>query len=97
MVLGSENGTFDAITDGLKAKSPVFPGTTDAIVWKHSGVEVLDNQMRILVSFFAPVVDSINPELNLFSIFVLGQFGAAWALLMMESMRMGNKGRIVSL
>jgi len=77
----------------------MFPGTTDAMVKTFTGIERLefvDKQLQVLVTFFAPVVDPAYPGLNLFSIHGAGQFGAAWTLMMMEGMRMGNRGRIIS-
>jgi hypothetical protein len=64
---------------------------------QYTGLKALDRQLIILVAFFAPVVDVKNPALNLFAIWGLGQFGAVWTLMVMESMRMGNKGKAVSL
>jgi hypothetical protein len=64
---------------------------------QYTGLKALDRQLTVLVAFFAPVVDFKNPALNLFAIWGLGQFGAVWTLMVMESMRMGNKGKAVSL
>jgi len=67
------------------------------LVKTYTGVGPIDRQVTVLVSFFAPVVDSKNGALSLASVFGLGQFGAAWTLMMMEGSRQGNKGRVVSL
>ena len=61
-----------------------------------SGERFVDQQLTVLVTFFAPVLDTNNTALTLFSIAGFGQFGAVWTLMMMESMRMGNKGKVVS-
>lgn len=59
----------------------------------------MDGQLAILVAFFAPVLDAgIGREgLALFSVYGLGQFGGVWTLMVMEGLRVGNKGLAVSL
>jgi len=95
-VLGYRNGTFKQIFDVLAQDAPFLPGSADPLVRNYTRVGFVDHQLQVLVTFFAPVVDPKNPELTLFSVLGLGQFGAAWTLLMLESMRMGNKGKVVS-
>jgi hypothetical protein len=97
MALGASNGTFDILTQLLSHDHPKFPGTEDRLLMSYTGLKPLDRQLGVLVAFFAPVVDVNNPALNLFAIWGLGQFGAVWTLMVMESMRMGNKGKSVSL
>ncbi|KAM3068861.1 hypothetical protein ACMFMG_011023 [Clarireedia jacksonii] len=96
MVLGAHNGTFDHISTLAAQDSPIFPGSNVLLLKEYTGVGAIDTQLAVLVTFFAPVVDSRNSALYLFAIFGLGQFGAAWTLLVMESLRSGNKGRLVS-
>jgi hypothetical protein len=95
--LGGSNGTFETIVALLAENDPKFPGTEDLLLMKYTGIKPLDRQLAVLVTFFAPVVDVKYPALNLFSIWGFGQFGGVWTLMVMESMRMGNKGRAVSL
>lgn len=73
-----------------------FPGTDVKLVKTYTEILWLDRQLTILVTFFAPVVDRNQGALTLFSFFGFGQFGAVWTLMMMESMRMGNRRRLVS-
>ena len=96
MFLGASNGTFDILTK-LLSHDRKFPGTEDQLLMNYTGLKALDRQLGVLVAFFAPVVDVNNPALNLFALWGLGQFGAIWTLMVMESMRMGNKGKSVSL
>jgi hypothetical protein len=95
--LGARNGTFDTLVALLEQADPKFPRTEDPVLMRYTGFKALDRQLVVLVAFFAPVVDVNNPALNLFAIWGLGQFGAIWTLMVMESMRMGNKGKAVSL
>jgi len=96
-VLGFRNGLFVDITSLLKQNNALFPGSTAPLLRQYTGITPIDHQLQILVTFFSPVVDGKNPELMLFSILGAGQFGGAWALLMMESLRLGNRGKIISL
>ncbi|TEY60192.1 hypothetical protein BOTCAL_0184g00130 [Botryotinia calthae] len=98
LFIGGRNGTFEQITNLVRQKTPsaVFPNAKYLLLKDYTGIRALDRQLTVLVTFFAPVVDSKNAALWLNSIYGLGQFGAAWTLLVMESLRSGNKGRAVS-
>ncbi|ESZ93717.1 hypothetical protein SBOR_5902 [Sclerotinia borealis F-4128] len=98
LIIGGRNGTFELIVSLVEQETPsaVFPGAKYLLLKDYTGVRVFDRQLTVLVAFFAPVCDSRNVALWLNSIFGLGQFGAAWTLLVMESLRSGNKGRAVS-
>ncbi|KAG4416901.1 hypothetical protein IFR04_009979 [Cadophora malorum] len=96
MILANGNGTFKSIISLMESKDPKFPGTEDDLLIRYTNVGWLDRQLTILVTFFAPVVDEKQGALSMFARFGTGQFGAAWTLMVMEGMRMGNMGRIVS-
>lgn len=97
LILGGSNGTFDELRGLLTQKIPLLPGSDAALLKHYTGIKAIDRQLLILVTFFAPVVGHGNNDLRLFSIQGAGQFGAAWTLLTMESLRLGNKGKLVSL
>lgn len=81
----------------IASEKPRFPGTDDELLMQYTQIGWLDKQLTVLVTFFAPVVDMNQGALSMFSIFGTGQFGAAWTLMVMESLRMGNRRRVVSL
>ncbi len=95
--LGSYNGTFNAIVALIASKDPKFPGSAELLVRTYTDVQWLDRHLSILVTFFAPVVDRDQGALTIFSVMGFGQFGAVWTLMVMESLRMGNRWRAVSL
>jgi hypothetical protein len=97
MLQAGANGTFDKITEIVKSEAPVFPGSREELITKYSGVKFIDEELAILVTLFAPVVEGANKSLSLFLRFGFGQFGAGWTLLVMESLRKGNQGRAASL
>jgi hypothetical protein len=96
MVLGGSNGTFESITALIASETSEFPGLDAFLLREYTGVKFVDQQLTVLVTFFAPVLDANHAALTLFTIAGFGQFGAVWTLMMMESMRMGNKGKAVS-
>ena len=97
LVLSSRNGTFEMIRNLVSQDIPLWPGTEEILIRTFTGVKAIDNQLMVLTTFFAPVADGHTAAIKGFSIFGLGQFGAIWALLVMESLRKGNSGKLVSL
>ncbi|RDW78441.1 hypothetical protein BP5796_06293 [Coleophoma crateriformis] len=96
MVLGGANGTFPHLMGLLDSENALFPGSSDPLLKSYTGITAIDRQLAVLVLFFAPVVDLSDSPLALFCLFGSGQFAAAWTLLVMESLRMGNKSKLVS-
>ena len=97
LILGQANGTFKGIIAIMSIENPKFPTTDDELLMRYTQIGWLDKQLTVLVTFFAPVVDMNQGALWMFAIFGTGQFGAAWALMFMEGLRVGNRRRIVSL
>ena len=95
LVLSKSNGTLDFITEVIAQGSPL-PGTRDPLLRHYTGIQGLDTHLAALVTFFAPIVDGSHSNLALSGGFCLGQFGAAWALLTLESLRAGNRAKLVS-
>jgi hypothetical protein len=96
-ILGSNNGTFESITALVSAEGSSFPGSNELLLKTYTSIGFIDQQLAVLVTFFARVLDSTHNALTLFSIAGFGQFGGVWTLMVMESMRMGNKSKAVSL
>lgn len=95
--LGLNNGTFAMIGNLMKEENSLLPGSEALLLKTFTGIEGVDKQLAVLGTFFAPIVDGKDASISLYALFGLGQFGAAWALLCMESMRLGNRWRLVSL
>jgi hypothetical protein len=96
-IVAGKNGLFKQIGELVKQEQPMFPGSALPLMLEYTGITAIDKQLSILVTFFGPVVQGGSNALNVFSLFGLGQFGGAWTLLVMESLRRGNKGKAVSL
>lgn len=96
-ILSAKNGTFGFIENHTNAKPPMYPESDEPLVTRYTGIQGVDARLAVLVTFFAPVVEGNNIPMILYALFGFGQFGAAWTLLVMESLRRGNRGRVVSL
>jgi hypothetical protein len=96
LVLAKLNGTIDMVEDVL-AHNSLLPETNDPLLKSYTGIRTIDSQLSTLVVFFAPILDLSGSDLSLSIWFGAGQFGAAWALMLLESVRFGNKAKIVSL
>lgn len=94
--LGFKNGLFNTIGTLVDGEKPLWPGSEEYLITKYTGIKAIDNQLTTLDIFFAPISDRRSKALNLFALYGLGQFGAGWTLLVLESLRRGNQGRIVS-
>ena len=90
------NGTIDhmkAVRDG----SNILPGTKEPVLTHYTGIERIDYQLAVLDVFFWELVDGSRPDASLFCYQFAGQIFSGWSLLMIESLRKGNKWKIVSL
>jgi hypothetical protein len=88
---------MEQLGGNIAAQEPLLPGSTEPLLLTYTGITAVDRQLVTLVSFFSPVTDGSSNELSVFALFGLGQLGAVWTLLVMESLRKGNSGRLVSL
>jgi hypothetical protein len=90
------NGTFEAITAVVDADFAFLSGTRESLIQKYTGIKALDRQLKVLVYFFWPIVDGSSPACTLFSLEFGAAFGAVWTVLVMESLRAGNRWQAVS-
>ena len=97
MGLGELDGFFQLVNDIRESASPQLPGTKDPLLQKYSGFKPLDGLFTVLTIIFQPVVDGLSPATSLFALEFYGQVAALTTILMIESFRAGNKGRVVSL
>ncbi|KAI0834858.1 hypothetical protein F5Y06DRAFT_278085 [Hypoxylon sp. FL0890] len=65
---------------------------------EFTGIRALDQQLAVLIGFFAALIDDAGASWDTTAFFVWGmaQFVAAWTILMLEGRRSGNRGRLVS-
>ena len=91
------NGTADFLSQ-MKGHGPhVLPGTEEPLKRIYTGIPRLDRQLVLLTVFFWKVVDGSMPGASLQAFLMIGQFGGAYGLMILEGLRTGNRGRAVSL
>ncbi|KAL8827341.1 MAG: hypothetical protein Q9170_007054 [Blastenia crenularia] len=91
------NGGADFMAD-LRDHGPhTLPYTDEAPLKKHyTGIGLVDYQLTVLTLFFYNIVDGSHPNASLQAYHFAGQIIAGWSLLMLESLRAGNRMRLVS-
>jgi hypothetical protein len=92
--LSFRNGTFALIEKA--AEKFQLPNSNFALRTTFTGVGPIDNQLRVLLSFFWPVVNGDYPDVSLRCLRFAGSAGAAWLIVMMEALRRGNQGTAIS-
>ncbi|OAP64976.1 hypothetical protein AYL99_00948 [Fonsecaea erecta] len=73
-----------------------LPGSDTPIRSRYSGIPLLDYWFAVMQTILANVTDGSAPRLSLYAFHFAGQLGSMTTLLIMESMRVGNKGTLVS-
>ncbi|KAK7965293.1 hypothetical protein PG988_010297 [Apiospora saccharicola] len=105
--LGSmeKTGLTALIETVLAGDRAALPGGPEPFKRHWLGLAPVDGLLNFLVAFFSAMVDGVNNtdsqgkvEWNgyLFYVWGMSQFVAAWAVLLLESLRVGNRGRLVS-
>ena len=85
------NGSSDMLNTSKEAG--YLPDTTLPLKVVYTGIPPIDSIFVILNAFFWPAGDGNNPTLSLLCFQFLGQFLAAWPLLVLDSLRAGNVGK----
>ena len=92
-----KNGTAEYMAKVRDMGPRLLPGTNESIRLYYTGNEKVDHQLAVLDFFFWEQVDGSQPHASLFCYHFAGQIFAGWGLLMIESLRSGNRWRIISL
>jgi hypothetical protein len=95
--LALQNGLLDTMEEISSAKSPVLPGTKAALNTKITGIKPVDNQLTILGLFAWQFVSGEAPALSIFTLGFGGQLVALLGIQLLESFRVGNAWKAVSL
>ncbi len=91
------NGTFDRISHIMDVGPQHLPNSDQPILRRLTGVKAVDDQLDVLLLFFWCTVDGTYPDLSLQASWFGGQLAAIYTVYMIESFRVGNKWRLVSL
>lgn len=91
------NGGSEMMSDNQNGPH-ILPFNDNAPLKKiYTGVRPIDYQLTVLTLFFYNIVDGTHPHASLHAYQFAGQLVAGWSLLMMESLRQGHRGRMISL
>jgi hypothetical protein len=87
------NGLLKILAD-LHLPGASIPGPTFAPMrQRYTGIKIIDTQLTTLVGFFFTAVDGNRADVSLIGLDFGSQVVAAWMLLTIEGMRVGNKGK----
>jgi hypothetical protein len=90
-----QNGLLTNLLD-LQKPGSQLPGTMNVPMRRrYTGIGPLDNQIMTMIGFFMPALDGKRADISLVALEISGQAIAAWVLLVVESLRAGNKGQWV--
>lgn len=97
-IFSEESGYF-AMARQVRDRVPQYlPGTEAPIKLVYTGIRYpIDHYLSLLATLFWPVVDGSSPHLSLQAFQFAFQFMALWTVFEMETRRLGNKGRVISL
>ena len=74
-----------------------FPGAPLPLLRKYTGVAAIDDVLAMPVGFFSALFDGdVAPEYRLYTLWGMVQFAACWTLVVLEGLRVGNRGRLIS-
>lgn len=93
------NGVAPAIlkTHVVPASERYCPGAPTPFRDTYTGITLLDDEVRTLVCFFAIIVQGPQKEdVPWASLYLFVQLFGSWALITLEGLRRGNRGRLVS-
>ncbi|KAF6815178.1 hypothetical protein CSOJ01_03630 [Colletotrichum sojae] len=82
--LGAANGLNDALDVYLQAEPTRF-----------TSIKPVDAILTLLVAFFKPIADGNDVPLTLFSVVFAGQIVPLYLLVLVEGMRVANRGRLI--
>ena len=74
-------------------KPYVFPATKSELKSTITGIGPIDHLARVLIVFFRPGVDGLNPSLTLLLLYFCGQITSIATGLYIDSYKVGNKGK----
>ncbi|KAK7533943.1 uncharacterized protein J3D65DRAFT_631872 [Phyllosticta citribraziliensis] len=95
-VCSFNNGLMPNITAHVMRGDPNVPGADVPLKKYYTGIGPIDQQLVFLQIFFWPITSGSSPRLFLQGIHFVGQTGAFWAVMVLEAMRTGNQGRLIT-
>ena len=91
------NGTVEKMAHIRDVGPRELRGTEAPLKTSYTGFDFVDQQLTVLALFFWETVDGSMPNVSLHVFHFGGQIAGAYGLVLIESMRAGNRWRLVSL
>ena len=92
----AKNGSLEMLDEIREQTPPLVPGTEALLKIKYTRIGPLDHLLTTLTIFFYQAVDGSLPHTSLQSFHFGGQVFAIWGLLLLEGIRKGNQGKLIS-
>lgn len=94
LILAVQNGTIGTI-QGIQ-NDGYLPQIQQPLRRFYTGISPVDHQLSSLTIFFWPIADAHLPSLTLLWVNLSGELVMSWTLIMIEKMRKGNRGGLIS-
>ncbi|KAI0408783.1 hypothetical protein F4802DRAFT_549097 [Xylaria palmicola] len=91
------NGLGDVLAAVGSGATTSLRGAPSPFLRSYTGLSAIDGQLSGMVGFFSAIIDGNVPwDTTMFYVWGMAQFAAAWTLLVLESKRVANRGRLVA-
>ena len=94
IILAVQNGTIGTI-QGIQ-NDGYLPQIEQPLRRFYTGISPIDHQLSSLTIFFWPIADAHLPTLTLLWVNLSGDLVMSWTLILIEGMRKGNRGSLIS-
>ncbi|KAI2630512.1 hypothetical protein GGS21DRAFT_524624 [Xylaria nigripes] len=104
-VFGLKTTVLGMVSNGMgKLLKGISVGSIDAVkgaplpfLRSYTGFPDFDSRLCSIVAFFSALIDGdVSWDIFVFYVWGMAQFAAGWTLLVLESKRAGNRGRLIS-
>ncbi|KAI9730111.1 MAG: hypothetical protein M1834_006103 [Cirrosporium novae-zelandiae] len=93
--IGFKNGFLSALRNA--AISQILPDSLSTpLKSSYTGIPAFDKRLKVLVAFFWFAINGEHPDVILRGLRFGGSLCVVWLVLMLESNRSGNKGKLIS-
>ena len=95
--LGARDGFLGLLADRLHSKVQLLPAAEQPVRMTFTGLPLVDPLLQRLTIFLWPAIDGTWPGTSLVAFEFSGQFAGAWMVAGLEGLRLGNKGKLLTL
>lgn len=92
-----QNGYISALLHLYNQRPSVLPGSHNPILTQFCGIPPIDKLLTLAGVMFANVTDGSAPELSLYAFQFAGQLVSVITIIVVESLREGNRGTVFAL